>query len=74
MATRYHFSLQLSSHDYLRYYQGTAGQVQVLSECGKRLSFPASRLRPFLTSGGVRGRFELTVDADNRVISFTRLA
>jgi hypothetical protein len=68
------FSIQISQQEFLRHYQGTAGTVQVISDCGRRLRFPASRLRPFLSHAGVRGRFLLTVDADNRFLNLQRLA
>ena len=69
----YRFSLQISQEQFLRYYQGSAGAVQVRSECGRRLHFPASRLRPFLTHSGIEGRFQLTVNAENRFVDLQRI-
>jgi hypothetical protein len=63
---QFRFSIHISQQEFLRHYQGTANTVQVLSECGRRLRFPASRLRPFLTHTGISGRFLLTVDGNNR--------
>lgn len=65
----YYFRLNIPQDRFLHYYQGSANSVQVISECGKSLRFPATRLRPLLTQRGVRGRFCLTVDANNRFIS-----
>ncbi len=65
---QFYFRLQISQQQYLQYYQGTANAVQVVSECGKRLHFPAARLRPFLTHNGIHGRFRLTIDDNNRFI------
>ena len=65
---QFYFRLQISQQQYLQYYQGTANAVQVVSECGKRLKFPAVRLRPFLTHNGIQGRFRLTVDGNSRFI------
>jgi len=70
----YRFSIQISQDQFLRYYQGSAGAVQVYSECGQRLRFPASRLRPFLTHSGISGRFQLTVNAENRFIELKKLS
>ena len=70
----YRFSIQLSQEQFLRYYQGSAGAVQVYSECGQRLRFPASRLRPFLTHTGIQGRFQLTTNADNRFVDLKQLS
>lgn len=71
---QYRFSLQISQQQFLRHYQGTAGSVQVLSHCGRRLRFPASRLRPFLTHTGIMGTFVLTVDARNRFIDLKKIS
>jgi len=67
------FRLQISQQQYLQYYQGTANAVQVVSECGKRLKFPAVRLRPFLSHTGINGRFLLTIDSNNRFIDLQQL-
>ena len=71
---QYRFRIQISQMEFLRHYQGTASSVQVMSECGRRLRFPASRLRPFLTHTGISGRFVLTVDADNRFLDLEKIA
>ena len=69
----YNFRLNISADQYLRYYQGAASSVQVLSECGNRLRFPASRLRPFLTRSGISGRFRISVDEQQRFIGLEKL-
>lgn len=69
----FRFSIQLSQQQFLRHYQGSASSVQVYSECGRKLQFPASRLRPFLTHSGIIGRFQLTVDADNRFLDLKKI-
>ena len=70
----YRFWIKLSQEQFLRYYQGSAGAVQVHSECGKRLSFPARHLRPFMTHFGIHGRFQLTVSAEHRFIELKKLS
>jgi len=70
----FRFNLQISQDQYLRYYQGSAGAVQVYSECGQRLRFPAARLRPFLTHNGIQGRFQITVSAENRFLELKKLS
>ena len=70
---RFYFSLAISQDQFLRHYQGRANMVQVLSECGQSLRFPATRLRPLLTHSGIHGRFCLTVDNNNRFISLQQL-
>jgi len=70
---QFRFSLQISQQEFLRHYQGSANAVQVLSECGRRLRFPASRLRPFLTHTGINGRFLLTVDPSYRFLELKKI-
>ena len=70
---QFYFSLQISQQQYLQYYQGTANTVQVVSESGQKVKFPAIRLRPFLTHTGIHGRFRLTIDNNNRFIDLQRL-
>ena len=70
---QYFFRLQISQQQFLRYYQGSASSVQVVSECGKRLHFPAVRLRPFLSHTGINGRFLLTIDNNNRFVNLQQL-
>lgn len=70
----YRFRLHISQQQYLKYYQGAASNVQVYSENGQLLRFPASRLRPFLTHTGIEGRFQLTVSAENRFVELKKLS
>ncbi|WP_029911511.1 DUF2835 family protein [Pelobacter seleniigenes] len=69
----FYFRLRLSQSQYLRYYQGQTSSIQVTTECGKKLRFPASRLRPFLTKNGIEGRFVLTIGQDNRFVNMQQL-
>ncbi len=61
-----YFSLDMSPESYLAYYRGRARNVVVVAEDGRRIAFPADRLRPFVTREGVRGRFLLEFDEQNR--------
>ncbi len=71
---KYTFRLRLTQQQFLRYYQGSAHSVQVRSESGQTLQFPAHRLRSFLTADGINGRFALIVDQQNRFIRMEKLA
>jgi hypothetical protein len=66
--------MQISQQQFLRYYQGSANAIQVMSECGKRLHIPAVRVRPFLTHSGINGRFLLTIDSNNRFIDLQQIS
>ncbi len=70
---QYYFSLNISQQEFYKYYQGAADGVIVVAECGRRLRFPARRLRPFLSYRGIRGRFCLQVDQDNRFLSLQQV-
>lgn len=70
---QFFFSVRISQQEFLKYYQGTADSALVTSECGRRLRFPALRLRPFFSHQGINGRFVLTVDKDNRFVSLQQV-
>ncbi len=73
MSTCINFSISLSAERYLRYYQGHARVVIVRSEDGRRIQLPAASLRPFVTAEGIVGRFELTLDENNKLIDIRRV-
>lgn len=66
--THYFFSLNISYQAFLSHYSGSASQVLVVTEQGLRLQLPASRFRPFLSQIGVKGRFRLTTDHNNKFV------
>jgi hypothetical protein len=67
------FTLAISSEDYLRFYQGNARSVAACADDGRRIKFPAEHLRPFVMHDGVRGRFELMFDANNKFIALRKI-
>jgi len=67
------FSLHLTRDQFLDYYKGSAKGLVVISECGRKVSFPPLRLIPFVTENGVSGRFLLKVDNNNRFVSLQRI-
>ena len=69
----YHFSLQLSSTELARYYQGAARNICVRASNGQQLQFAARHLRPFLTVTGVQGLFILTTDKNHQFQSLKKL-
>ncbi len=70
---RYYFSLSISADEYLRYYRGEAAKVLVYTHNGQRLSFPARHLRKFVAINGIHGKFCMTIDHNNRMISLERI-
>ncbi|WP_299018739.1 DUF2835 domain-containing protein [uncultured Photobacterium sp.] len=72
--TSYTFSVNISYHNYLNHYSGAASTVLVFTDNGLRLQLPASRFRPFLSQLGVRGRFRITVNNQNRLDKLERIS
>lgn len=67
-AQRLKFYLNISSEEFLAYYQGHANSVLVRSEDGRSVQLPAQNLRQFLTSDGIRGLFEMELDDANKLL------
>jgi hypothetical protein len=74
MASKIRFYLNIPKDEYLRNYSGSAHSVLVQAEDGRTVRFPAVNLRQFVTAEGVRGRFEMTLDGNNSLMSIRRLA
>jgi len=45
----------------------------VVSEDGRSLKFPAALLQKFVTHGGVRGRFEISFNEQNKLVGMRRI-
>lgn len=67
------FHLAISPERYRAYYQGAVRQVIATGHDGRRVQFPADRLRPFVTHDGVRGEFELEFDANHKFVALRRV-
>jgi len=64
--------LDISADEYRRLYSGAARTVVARDLQGRRLQFPASALRPFVSRTGVQGVFIIRVDGDNRLLGIER--
>ncbi|MBF0218879.1 MAG: DUF2835 domain-containing protein [Gammaproteobacteria bacterium] len=73
MANQVVFYLNIDPERYLSYYRGEVSKVSVMSVDGRRVEFPASRLRPFVAAGGVSGLFALRFDENNRFLEMVKL-
>lgn len=67
------FSLRLSAEQCQGYYAGRIRYVQVDSDDGRRIRFPAGALLPYIDHEGVCGQFVLRLDDRNRLIALERL-
>ncbi len=69
----YYFRMNVTYQAFLSHYSGLASTILVVTEQGLKLQLPASRFRVFLTQVGVKGRFRVTVDDNNRLINIERI-
>ncbi|PKF50754.1 DUF2835 domain-containing protein [Enterovibrio nigricans] len=69
----YFFRVDISYHVFQQHYAGIAANVVVTTDHGLTLQLPASRLRPYLSQQGVKGRFRLIVDENNRFKSLDKM-
>ncbi|MGB1261378.1 MAG: DUF2835 domain-containing protein [Cognaticolwellia sp.] len=70
---KYYFNLNLSTEDYLPYYQGRASTIVVTTVRGVTLEFPAMHLRRYLTAVGIKGHFCLETQ-NNKFLSLSRVS
>jgi hypothetical protein len=69
----YRFHFHLSREDYLRYYKGAASVIIARAEDGTRVQFPASAMRPYITTEGVSGSFLLVTDDKNKLLALKKV-
>lgn len=62
------FSISISPDAYLHYYRGSAKNILVKAEDGRRIQFPANALQPFITADGIHGRFRLFFDNNHKIL------
>lgn len=65
--------LDIDADALLHYYGGRASAVQTRAVDGRIIQFPASALRPFVTSSGVQGTFKLIFDEKNHLVSMKKV-
>ncbi len=73
MAT-YFFSINLSYPDCENLYMPGKNSVLIQAESGHRVQLPVSNLRPFVTRIGIKGRFRLITNDDNKIDSFEKVS
>ncbi len=70
---RYHFTISLSYLECENLYLTTLKTVVITASTGERVQIPSARLRPFVEPTGIKGRFCLTVNNENKIQSFERV-
>ncbi|RLT93506.1 DUF2835 domain-containing protein [Ketobacter sp.] len=65
--------ITISPEEYLKWYQGAARSVVARSRDGRRVSFPAECLRPYVSHGGIQGSFAIYFDDNNKLLGVEKL-
>lgn len=66
-------NLNISADEYKKMYAGVASSVHARAVDGRRIRFPASALRPFVTQRGVQGVFAIEFDRDCKLLGLRQL-
>ena len=67
------FQLAIDAQQWLNYYQGNAQRVQCKASNGQWIHLHCRYLRPFVTSAGIFGQFELTLDRSGQFQKLVQL-
>ncbi|WP_435234255.1 DUF2835 domain-containing protein [Psychromonas sp. PT13] len=70
---QFYFRLNISYSAFEQLYKTPNTVVKVREESGKMLQIPAKRFVPYFSQLGVRGRFQLTLDDNNKFQSLQLL-
>jgi len=73
MMKKYYFNLHLTYHEFLPYYEGQVHAIVVRTTDGIRIQFPASHIRKYVTSTGIRGYFCMNTE-NNKFLSITKIS
>ncbi|XOV77931.1 MAG: DUF2835 family protein [Aestuariibacter sp.] len=70
----YYFQLNVTYQECERLYMPGNNTCLMRAENGARIQVPSKNLRPFVTSLGIKGRFRLITDKNNKLKSFEKIA
>jgi hypothetical protein len=69
----FYFTLSLKYDLCERLYVPGINSVIVKDDNGKRIQLPVRNLRPHVSPIGIKGRFRLMIDEDNKIMSFEKI-
>jgi hypothetical protein len=69
---KYYFTIRMSAHEFLPYYQGQVKSIIATTAEGVRVQFPAMHLRQYVTADGVKGYFCLETQ-NNKFLSLMKI-
>ncbi|WP_158969062.1 DUF2835 family protein [Paraglaciecola sp. L3A3] len=70
----YYFTLSIKYDFCEQFYQPGVNTVIMTDDNGKRIQLPVLNLRPFVSPTGIKGRFRLVVDNNNKLQSFEKIS
>jgi len=69
----FYFSINVPYTQCEALYSPAIPSVVMMAESGVRVQVPTNRLRQFITSDGVKGRFRMIVDQNNKIRTIERI-
>jgi hypothetical protein len=70
----FYFNLTLKYDLCEQLYIPGINSVIMKADDGKRIQLPVKNLRPFVSTIGIKGRFRLMIDDNNKITSFEKIA
>lgn len=68
-----YFDLDISKEQFLQYYQGDVSYVMVTTSDNMTVQFPAHFIRKFVSHTGIKGRFRIIYDENNKLVSISKV-
>ncbi|MBO1255033.1 DUF2835 family protein [Alteromonas sp. 5E99-2] len=69
----FYFNLDVPYHECETIYLQPVPNAVIRAESGERVQVPTARLRQCITREGLKGRYQLTIDEQNKFIKFIKL-
>lgn len=70
---KFEFNMALSARETRTIYEGQARYIMVESAQGLKLQLPAANFRRHVTAEGIKGRFSVETDVNNKILALHKL-
>lgn len=70
---KFEFNMALSARETRTIYEGQARYIMVESNQGLKLQLPAANFRRHVTTEGIKGRFSVETDVNNKILALHKL-
>jgi hypothetical protein len=70
---KFEFNMALSAQETRTIYEGQARYIVVESAQGLKLQLPAVNFRRHVTAEGIKGRFSVETDVNNKILTLHKL-